>query len=343
MMKALRVCSHVLLLGVASAAGGGIGGVMRSERAVLSVAADGTITGSSDGDVRPHERAQGDEAKGIAELSGGVKEGDADAIGTVESFLETLDSEQLRAHEDLKASVGAAMDKAFDHQVLNAWAWPVDDGSITNYIRDKLGDRFLAMYAETDPNAIFSLITEKLRLRPTNPPRKFYELGSGFGKIASYAWLLGFDSTGVEIAAERVNVACDKVKQLPHKPLALAEGASNHLRMIQGDASSVDFSDADVVYVDATTWNKTMLKAEGLTASRMRPGSFVVTNQVFPGSNLKVVGEIVMPSTWGADSKWHIQKVMPGGPAALAEDRAAHYEKGVKMCERRTLRRVHKK
>lgn len=97
------------------------------------------------------------------------------------------------------------------------------------------------------------------------PGKKFYDLGSGDGRLVIAAALRGADAVGVEIDKIRVFYS-----NLWIKVLRLAD----HAKIIRGNIFDQDFSDADVVnlYLLEETNDKLKPKLE----KELKPGTIVV-------------------------------------------------------------------
>jgi len=159
---------------------------------------------------------------------------------------------------------------------------------------------------------------------------KFVDLGSGFGKISMLAALLGFDAAGYELAHPRIGEACKAVGKLagksdwkqqalevdkssaPHE-VCSSDASQDHgqINFFEGSFThdSVKLEDADVIFTDSVFWDEEMMKALGEKASKMKPGSIIVSYKAFPGDAFEKVQTLPLPTSWSSATAWQVQKV----------------------------------
>mmetsp|Transcript_118069 Transcript_118069/g.333924 ORF Transcript_118069/g.333924 Transcript_118069/m.333924 type:complete len:301 (-) Transcript_118069:7-909(-) len=160
---------------------------------------------------------------------------------------------------------------------------------------------------------------------------RFYDLGSGAGKAATLAWLVGMRVTGIELARSRWEASRDAVARLaelrldeslsPGRQASQAivnEGSVAGLDFVCGNACDLDFTDGDLVFVPSVLFPDWMVANLAATAQRMKPGSRIVSYKAFPGTAFKQVGEISEPTTWKHRTRWLVQEVV--GTASTADD-----------------------
>jgi len=119
------------------------------------------------------------------------------------------------------------------------------------------------------------------------PGEVFYDLGSGLGKAVIAAFLLNNFSklVGIELLSDLASAADTLLEryntevhpQLPQDSAA-AKQSTDAMSLIEGDFLELDWSDADVVYANATRFDQPLMEAISKKAEKMKPGSrFVIT------------------------------------------------------------------
>ena len=74
------------------------------------------------------------------------------------------------------------------------------------------GSRAHVVYGELSAASV----VESLALAHVRRGERFYDLGSGGGKVVAMAWLLGLRATGVELLSKRFTSACDQCLRKLH-------------------------------------------------------------------------------------------------------------------------------
>lgn len=140
-----------------------------------------------------------------------------------------------------------------------------------------------AHYGEISPLAFCQLL-HGVGVRPR---QRFYDLGSGNGKLVMLAWLLGLDAVGIEIVAERAHEASAKLELLREiVGDAREDGSMAGISLIHGSCLGLDFSDADIVFTYDLLFSKEMKEDIGRTSQKMGKGSCVVSSRGLPGDGL---------------------------------------------------------
>ena len=114
------------------------------------------------------------------------------------------------------------------------------------------------------------------------PGEVFYDLGSGLGKAVVAAFLLGNFSkvVGYELLED---LACSASELLEHfnttvMPSLQLDKDTACMRLEQGDFLAADWSDADIVYANATRYDQELMQAITTKAEGLKPGArFVIT------------------------------------------------------------------
>lgn len=127
------------------------------------------------------------------------------------------------------------------------------------YLRS--GTKFGAPFVPMDKEAV----NRVMKLGEVGPGKKFYDLGSGDGRLVIAAALRGADAVGIEIDKIRVFYS-----NLWIKLLRLGDKA----KIIRGNIFDHDYSDADIInlYLLEETNDKLRPKLE----KELRPGTVIV-------------------------------------------------------------------
>lgn len=174
------------------------------------------------------------------------------------------------------------------------------------------GDASESIYGEIQPTAVL----EMMQITGVKEGQKYYDLGSGYGKTVVLAWLLGLNATGVELATERWESSCEAL----HRASSVTSGAGNGVNMIHASFFDVDFSDADLVFMDSVMFSEDTMKQLAKRILHLRVGTKIVSSHMgLPGPGFKKLGEMKGKVSWThRESRWTVQEVGPGA-AGLAD------------------------
>lgn len=139
---------------------------------------------------------------------------------------------------------------------------------------------------------VLKLITDKKNSKKPLLGKKFYELGSGDGRIVMEAATLGADSVGIEQSMLRV---------LYSKFFAWKKGLEN-TRFIHGDVFKQNYNDADIIFIYLLP--KGVAKLEPILKKEMKKNAIVMT-QTFHFKNWKPYKKINL-ETVGKKTRWDI-------------------------------------
>eukprot|EP00928_Gymnodinium_smaydae_P080524 TRINITY_DN64201_c0_g1_i1.p1 TRINITY_DN64201_c0_g1~~TRINITY_DN64201_c0_g1_i1.p1 ORF type:complete len:239 (-),score=39.91 TRINITY_DN64201_c0_g1_i1:381-1097(-) len=135
-------------------------------------------------------------------------------------------------------------------------------------------------YGELAPLAFCQLLHEVGATRG----QKLYDLGSGDGKLAILAWLLGLDVVGVELIKERDLIAHEALSRMDE---ALQDDVpTGRIQLIQGSFMDMDFSDASILYSYDLVFTPALKEGLARLARQQKPGTLVVTSRGLPGPGL---------------------------------------------------------
>jgi len=188
------------------------------------------------------------------------------------------------------------------------------------------GDAAASVYGEIQPSAV----VEMLKVTNIREGQKYYDLGSGYGKTVVLAWLLGLNATGVELAAPRWEESCHALKRAPEVGVS---GPGNGINFVQSSFLDIDFSDADLVFMDSVMFGEETMKELSKACRRLRPGTKIVSSHMgLPGPGFKKIGELHGAVSWThRESRWTIQEVA-SSLADAVDSPAPHKGKQAKVC-----------
>jgi len=106
-------------------------------------------------------------------------------------------------------------------------------------------------------------IRKILKMAGVKKGKKFYELGSGDGRVVMEAAKMGADSIGIEQSFLRILYSRSKISNL------------KRVRFIHGNVFSKSYEDADVVYIYLLL--KGVRKLEDKLKKELKKGSIVIT------------------------------------------------------------------
>lgn len=186
------------------------------------------------------------------------------------------------------------------------------------------GEPLAAYYGEIQPAAAL----EMFKRTGMQAGQRFYDLGSGFGKTVVLAWLLGINATGVELVEERWRASCELLRRAREKGVSGPRGGA---RFEQASFLDMDFSDADLVFVNSVMFSSKTLEDLAGVARGLRPGTRVVaSHKGLPGPGFQQIGTLHGGVSWSdTDSTWAIQTV------------TGNSTKGVVKANRKTLGSAH--
>jgi len=189
------------------------------------------------------------------------------------------------------------------------------------------GDGSASVYGEIQPSAVLDM----LRLTGVKEGQKFYDLGCGYGKTVVLAWLLGLNATGVELAQDRWQGSCDALHGAPKIGVS---GHGNGVNFVRASFFDVDFSDADLVFMNSVMFSDATMMGLAKVARRLRPGSKIVSSHMgLPGPGFKKLGTLNGDVSWThRQSRWTIQEVITTVAHASDEKPAKRHVEQSQIC-----------
>jgi len=134
---------------------------------------------------------------------------------------------------------------------------------------------------------------------------KFVDIGSGTGKpVFGAALLHKFDDcVGIEIL-EGLHGLAEKRLAKWHSMVAEQESLQRkkfiRVSLVHGDATVIGWADADVVFINSTCFEESLMNKLAALASDLKPGSFVLTTtRVLPSNNFEVLESNLFKECWG--------------------------------------------
>lgn len=176
-------------------------------------------------------------------------------------------------------------------------------------------------YGELLPEGVWDLLWQV----GAKPGDRFYDLGSGGGKLAMMAWFAGLRVTGIELARSRWDVSKGAVAalremarrgEIPEGGVAcssqLPDRSAASLDYICGDALDLDFRDADIVFICSVMFPDWVMEHLASKASLLKPGSRIITFKPLGKPEFHQLGVLLEPASWKkSDCMWRIYEVLP--------------------------------
>ncbi|MFS8159574.1 MAG: hypothetical protein ACMG6E_05060 [Candidatus Roizmanbacteria bacterium] len=204
------------------------------------------------------------------------------------------------------------MDSFLDHKALFETVFEGVDGfSLSRAGRLKLPYFYSG---HTYGEVTFDGFKAMLECTSPQPDEVFYDLGSGTGKPVVLASLL-FDFSkviGIELLEELYDGSMKMVERYKYELLKYSELASkkHEIRFIHSDYGQVDFSDADVIFINATCAEYDMTPPLLEKFESLKTGTRILTSTIYISSeafDIKDEGEF--PFTWGKERVYlHVKK-----------------------------------
>lgn len=139
----------------------------------------------------------------------------------------------------------------------------------------------------------------------------FYDLGSGIGKgVFLAAMLTNFSKViGIEIIKELYDTSQQILEN--YRKLILQNDPSNKLiKFIHGDFNEVDFSDADVIFINATCMGYELNLPFIRKLEQLKKGTRIITNTIsFQSEKYKVNRIGLIAFSWGEEEVFIHEKI----------------------------------
>lgn len=232
--------------------------------------------------------------------------------------LEAGSSGHIPTQQEVQALY--ALDAIYKGEVETVSETDAEELHARKDVHNTTGDAAEGIYGEIQPDAVL----EMFRMTGVKEGQKYYDLGSGYGKTVVLAYLMGLNGTGIELAEKRWQSSCNALHRAPAVGVT---GPGNGVNFVQASFFDVDFSDADLVFMDSVMFSDDTMKGLAAAARHLRPGSQIVSSHFgLPGPGFLKLGTLEGAVSWTSrKSRWTIQAVTaeaasfengPGKPAA---------------------------
>lgn len=154
----------------------------------------------------------------------------------------------------------------------------------------------------------FPSIATCLAIAEPKPGEVFYDLGAGAGKAVFCAALLNDwkKCRGVEYLPALHECTRDLLAKLRNMPEAqqFFPQILQDIEFQQNDIMATDFSDADVIYTNATAFSADMWESLIPKLEALKPGTriIVLTKRLNNKNNFQLIQETMLPMSWGMNS-----------------------------------------
>jgi len=158
------------------------------------------------------------------------------------------------------------------------------------------GTTSMSMYGEVTPLSAGKMLRELGAM----PGLRFYDVGSGGGKLVLLALLLGLRATGIELSSCRHRFACRALDRL-RKMVPAADTLHLRADLIHGnflEASIIDFSKADIVFVNDVGFDNALMFELSNALRSLRSGARVATFRRLIGPGFKCVSIVAVNVSW---------------------------------------------
>ncbi len=153
----------------------------------------------------------------------------------------------------------------------------------------------------------FPSIAVSLAIADPKPGEVFYDLGSGAGKGVFCAALLNDwqKCCGIELLPglhECTKTLLAKLKQFPEAKEYFS-GVLEHIEFIQADILTADFSDGDIILINATAFSHELWESLVAKLKTLKAGArLIVLTKRLPLEHFELIQETSLPMSWGMNS-----------------------------------------
>jgi len=151
-------------------------------------------------------------------------------------------------------------------------------------------------YGETP----YCTLDKALSLIPVTSKDRFYDLGSGRGKLVFFLYAMyHIPATGIELIPTYIKLA-----------QKLAKDYKFPIRFIEGDFLKTDFSDATLVFLTATCLGDSTLKLLNQKFEKLQKGSWVISaSYPIQSTQFELKHHLKVFYSWGYGNLYLQQKV----------------------------------
>jgi len=163
-----------------------------------------------------------------------------------------------------------------------------------------------ATYGELDPQGFLKLLQSPNVSAKAN--EKFYDLGSGDGKLVMMAWMMGLKATGIELVDKRFEESCRALGEVRNSQRP--PSASSMLRFFRGSFTDLRFDDADIIFMDTMnnlSWKKDFMQLLATAAKQLKKGTRIILSNPFETKDFVTLEKVIVPASWSQTCTWTIQ------------------------------------
>eukprot|EP00931_Biecheleriopsis_adriatica_P005506 TRINITY_DN107016_c0_g1_i1.p1 TRINITY_DN107016_c0_g1~~TRINITY_DN107016_c0_g1_i1.p1 ORF type:complete len:291 (+),score=52.31 TRINITY_DN107016_c0_g1_i1:84-956(+) len=218
------------------------------------------------------------------------------------------------------------LDMAYGGKLFSCPHDEISQEDMKAFAKDPGSSRGAETYGELDPVGFLDILWRV----GAKPGSKFYDLGSGTGKLVAVAWMAGLHATGVELSEVRWEASQCALAELcslssggslPQGgvdcPAGLPLRCESGIRFLHSSFFQVDFTDADLVYVSSVMFTKAMVAKLADLVRWMKPGSRIISyhslddlEQFGQFPELVEIGEVTGPASWNLSASWKVHEVL---------------------------------
>lgn len=155
---------------------------------------------------------------------------------------------------------------------------------------------------------IFSSFADILNVAKPNTGEKFYDLGCGSGKAVFTAGLLydNIEAIGIEYLQPLYDLCLEQLNK--YKQITKNKRPDN-IHFVHADLVNYDFSDADIVFLNATCFNKDSWKAILTTLDKLKKGArVIITTKTLSSKKFEQIHAGTYLMSWGQNSIYIYKK-----------------------------------
>jgi SAM-dependent methyltransferase len=216
----------------------------------------------------------------------------------------------------------STLDEIYQHHSTDPWSSDVDHAGTKMEVAKANGETGVnagvsAIYGEILPKGVAEFLKKYAK-----KGQKYYDLGAGNGKTVALAYLLGLDATGVEIGTQRWKNACAAVERLKSNKSTTDVEHGPGMRQVHGSFLEVDFSDADIVFIDNLEFPPEVTAGIAKTARKLKPGAKILSAKALQGPEFKMLGQVSSPASWSEGQTWLLQEVTKSSTTSIPGEEA---------------------
>lgn len=162
--------------------------------------------------------------------------------------------------------------------------------------------------------AVFDPFSKLLSEVEVKPGQLFLDCGSGTGKAVFVGHLVsGFSkSIGVELL-ESLYKASEKALEIYNKdyrPQIAKEVEGREIKFILGNILDIDYSTADVVFMNSTCFQEDLMQALIEPVNKMKPGAILITlSKTMNSPAFEQYKQITFEFSWGQGTAFYHRKL----------------------------------